>query len=107
VLGKSVHDRHLEPERLKLSAAMAAKMNYASGISITWLMDGNPAAPPVDWYGKEYTKKTYDEVQARKKNFATVQDVAVKERARESFRAICAILVNAIESGIITSPFIG
>ena len=96
MLGKSVHTiRHLEAGTLKLSAAMAAKMNYASGISITWLMDGNPAAPPVDWDGKEYTKKTYDEVQARKKNFATVQDFAVKERARESFRAICAILVNA------------
>jgi len=96
ILGKSVHTiRHLEAGTLKLSAGMAAKMCDESGISTGWLIDGNPAAPPISWDGKKYTKKIYDEVQARKKYLATVEDFAVKERALESFRAICAILVNA------------
>jgi hypothetical protein len=100
ILGKSVHTiRHLEAGTLKLSPAMAARMNDESGISIEWLMDGNPAAPPISQDGREYTKEIYVEVQARKKYqkkyLATVQDFAVKERAQEFFRAVCAILVNA------------
>jgi hypothetical protein len=100
ILGKSVHTiRHLEAGTLKLSGAMAAKMNQETGISIQWLMDGNPTAPPISVDGRPYTKKIYDEVQARekyrKKYLTTVQDFAVKQRAQEFFRAICAILVNA------------
>lgn len=95
ILGKSVHTiRHLEAGTLKLSAALAAKMNYESGISLKWLMDGDPAAP-VSADGKAYTKEIYDEVRARKKHFATVPDPDVKRTVLDVFRGICAILVNA------------
>ncbi len=96
ILGKSVHTiRHLEAGSLKLSAALAAKMNYESGISIQWLMDGNTAAPPISADGRAYTREIYDQVQARKKYFATVGDSDVQSAALDVLRAICAILVNA------------
>jgi hypothetical protein len=70
-------------------------MNYESGISIKWLMDGDPTGTPVAADGREYTKKTYDEVRARQKNFATVKDEDVRSTVVDALRAICAILVNA------------
>jgi hypothetical protein len=96
MLGKSVHTiRHLEAGTLKLSDAMAMKMVYQSGISIGWLMDGNPAAPPIAQDGREYTKKIYDEVQAKEKHFATVSDYALGRGAIEFFRQILAIMLSA------------
>jgi hypothetical protein len=96
ILGRSVHTiRHLEAGTLKLSADLAAKMNYESGISIKWLMDGDPTAPPVTAGGEEYTKEIYERVQARKKYFATVRDSDVQNTVLDALRAICAILVSA------------
>jgi hypothetical protein len=96
ILGKSIHTiRHLEAGTLKLSAALAATMNYESGISIKWLMDGNPAAPPITADGTPYTKEIYDVARARKKYFATVKDEDVRNTVVDVLRAICAILVNA------------
>jgi hypothetical protein len=96
ILGKSVHTiRHLEAGTLKLSAAMAARMNYASGVSIKWLMDGNPKAPPITPDGRAYTKKIYENVRAQKKYFATVRDLDVKKTVLDVLRAICGILVSA------------
>jgi hypothetical protein len=96
MLGKSVHTiRHLEAGTLKLSAAMAAKMNYETGISIGWLMNGDPAAPPIDSFGEEYRKAVYDEVQAGKKYFAHVEENDVKIDALEFLRTILNILVSA------------
>jgi hypothetical protein len=96
MLGKSVYTiRHLEAGSLKLSAALAAKMNYETGISIKWLMDGNPDAPPIDVFGEKYTKAIYDEVQAQKKYFAHVEENNVKINALEFLRTICNILIKA------------
>lgn len=96
ILGKSVHTiRHLEAGTLNLSADLAAKMNYESGISIKWLMDGDPTAPPVTPDGRAYTKKIYENVQARKKYFATVPDSDVKKTVLDVLRSICGILVSA------------
>ena len=96
MLGKSVYSiRHLEAETLKLSAALAAKMNYETGISIKWLMDGDPTAPPVTADGKPFTKEVYDNARARKKYFATVKDDDVRNTVTDVLRAYCAILVNA------------
>jgi hypothetical protein len=96
ILGKSVHTiRHLEAGTLKLSADLAAKMNYESGISIKWLMDGDPTAPPVTADDRPFTKEIYDNVQARKKYFATVRPLDVKNTVLDVLRAICAILVSA------------
>ena len=96
MLGKSVHTiRHLEAGTLKLSAALAAKMNYESGISIKWLMDGNPAAPPVAADGRKYTKAIYEGAQARKKYFATAKESDIKNTALDVLHSICGILVSA------------
>src|SRR5262249_48289179 len=80
---------------LKLSADMAAKMSYETGISIKWLMDGDPKARPVSTRGTEYTKEIYDNNRAAKKHFATVKDADVKNTVLDALCAICTILVNA------------
>ncbi len=95
-LGKSVHTiRHLEAGSLKLSAATAGKMNYETGISIKWLMDVKPAAPPITPNGREYTKEIYDKVRARKKYFATVKDENVRSTVLDVLGVICRVLVSA------------
>ena len=85
----------LESGRLKLSADLALIMNYESGISIKWLLDGNPKAPPVAEFGEKYSREFFEKVQARKKYFAHVEENKVKINLLELFRIICAILVNA------------
>src|SRR5262249_23147616 len=96
ILEKSVHTiRHLEAGTLKLSGDLAQRMTYETGISVRWLLDGNPAAPPVSADGRKYTKKIYDEVRARKKRFARVEEAAVKIDAIEFLRRICNILLSA------------
>jgi hypothetical protein len=96
MLGRKVHSiRHLEAGSLKLSAALAARMNYESGISIKWLMDGDTVAPPVTADGKPFTKEVYDNARARKEHFATVKDDDLRSTIRTVLREVCAILVNA------------
>jgi len=96
ILGKSVYTiRHLEAGTLKLSPALAEKMRYETGISIRWLLDGNPATPPITELGEKYTKAIYDEVRARKKYFAHVNENNIKIDAIEFARVICNILLNA------------
>jgi hypothetical protein len=85
ILDRSPHTVHdLESGRLKLSRELAKKMSYESGISIGWLLDDDPEAPPVSADGQPY-----------KKYFAHVEENKVKVNALELFRIICAILVNA------------
>ena len=111
-LGKSVSTvRHLEAGTLKLPPAIATRMNYETGISIMWLMDGNPA-DPIAQDGREYTKAIYDEVQAKHFTMPAAfgsftlsgQDVdlttvdnnwAIGHNALQFFGNICAILVSA------------
>jgi hypothetical protein len=89
----SIHD--IESGRLKLSPAMALKMSYETGISVRWLMDGDPAAPPVSADGQDYTKRIYDEVQAEKESFAHVKENTVKADIIEFSRKIGNILKAA------------
>ena len=89
----SIHD--LESGRLKLSPGMALKMSYETGISVRWLMDGDPAAPPVSADGRDYTKRIYDEVQAEKESFAHVKENTVKADIIEFSRRIGNILKAA------------
>jgi hypothetical protein len=95
ILDRSQHTVHdLESGRLKLSPELATKINYETGI-IRWLLDCDPAAPAVSADGRDYTKEIFEEVQARKKHFAHVEENKIKINALELFRVICAILVNA------------
>lgn len=52
--------------RYKLSPKMATKMFHETGISIDWLLAGDPKAPPVAANGEPYTRKIYDEIQEYK-----------------------------------------
>jgi len=97
MLGKSVHTvRHLEAGTLKLSADLAAKMNYETGISIKWLMDGNPDVPPVAFRGgQQFTKAIYEKVQAEKKHFAHVEEKDIRNNLPEFIGTIDGILRSA------------
>jgi transcriptional regulator with XRE-family HTH domain len=96
LIGCSVQKlRNIETGRTKLDELLARRIADKTGVAIKWLMDGNKDAPPISTGGRKYTKKIYDEVRARKKNFATVKEFNVKLNALEALRAICAILVNA------------
>jgi len=97
MLGKSVHTiRHLEAGTLKLSSALAAKMNYETGISIRWLMDGNPDAPAVAFRGgQEFTEAIYEKIQAEKKHFAQVKEKDINNNLPEFIGTIYGILRSA------------
>jgi hypothetical protein len=96
IIGRTEHTIHaLESGRLTLSPSLAAKMNYETGISMKWLLDGKPKAPPVSAGGRKYTKAIFDEAQARQKYFATVKDEDVRSTVVDALRVICAVLVNA------------
>jgi hypothetical protein len=97
MLGKSVHSiRHLEAGTLKLSPALAAKMNYETGISIKWLMDGNPDVPPVSFRGgQKFTKAIYERIQAEKKHFAQVKEKDINNNLPEFIGIIYGILRSA------------
>jgi hypothetical protein len=96
ILDRSPHSVHdLESGRLKLSPGLAEKINYETGISIKWLLDGKAEAPPVAEFGGEYTKATYEKVQGQKKYFARVEENNLKSDALEFLRTICNILLNA------------
>jgi transcriptional regulator with XRE-family HTH domain len=96
MLGRSVQAiQNIESGRTKLTPELATKMYYNTGISLEWLMDGDPTAPPVSTDGRPYTNANFEGAQARKKYFATSEDYEVGRLALKFFRAICAILVNA------------
>jgi len=96
MLGKSVHTiRHLEAGTLKLSPALAAKMNYETGISIKWLMDGNPDAPVAFRGGQKFTKAIYEKIQAEKEHFAHVKEKDINNKLSEFIGTIYGILRSA------------
>jgi len=96
ILDRSPHTVcDLECGRLKLSPELATIMNYESGVSIRWLLDGDPSAPAISADGRDYTEKIFEEVQGQKKYFAHVKENAVKIDAIEFLRRICNILLSA------------
>jgi hypothetical protein len=73
---------------------MATKMFHETGISIDWLLAGDPNAPAVAANGEPYTKEIYDEVQSNKLAF---------DQPHEWFRhtdelGFCAQLVAILEN---------
>jgi hypothetical protein len=67
MLGKSLGAiNSVESGRLKLSPALAKKMWHETGISPTWLLNGDPTAPPVSADGQPFTSATFRRAQAEK-----------------------------------------
>jgi hypothetical protein len=67
MLGRSVQAIHnIESGRTKLKHDLATRMFEETGISIDWLMKGDPTVPPISESGEPYTREIYERVQAEK-----------------------------------------
>ena len=95
ILDRTVHTIHsLESGRLKLSPELATKMFHETGISLDWLLKGDPTAPPISGRGEPYTRAKFDQAQAEKINY---------DQPNPIFRNIdtlgfCARLIAILES---------
>ena len=50
----------------KLSPKLAQRICLETGVSLDWLLAGDPDAPPVSAKGEPYTRQIYEKVQANK-----------------------------------------
>ena len=50
----------------KLSSKLAQRIFHETGVSLDWLLGGDPSAPPVSAKGEPYTRGTYKNAQAQK-----------------------------------------
>lgn len=67
ILDRTVHTIHsVESGRLKLSPELATKMFHETGISLDWLLNEDPNAPPISGRGEPYTKEIFEKAQAEK-----------------------------------------
>lgn len=55
----------LESGRLWLSEAMATRMSHETGISISWLLGGDPKAPPIARDERPYTLEHFERARAK------------------------------------------
>jgi transcriptional regulator with XRE-family HTH domain len=58
----------------RLSEKLAQRIFHETGISLTWLLDGDPLAPPLSGRGEPYTRQTFERSQAEKIYFDRVAD---------------------------------
>ena len=49
----------IELLKLKLSPGLAHKISSATGINYSWLLDGDPAIPPINHAGRPYTEADF------------------------------------------------
>lgn len=67
ILGRSKYTIHnIESGRLELSHSLATKMFHETGISLDWLLNEDPNAPPISGRGEQYTKEIFEKAQAEK-----------------------------------------
>jgi len=67
ILGRSKYTIHdIESGRLKLSHSLATKMFHETGISLDWLLNEDPNAPPISGRGEPYTKEIFEKAQTEK-----------------------------------------
>ena len=84
----------LESGRLKLSPSLAKRMFHETGISLEWLLGGKPDAPPIGANGEEYTRATFERVQAEKIYYDQPHPVFRNNDAL----GLCARLIAILES---------
>jgi len=58
----------------KLSSKLAQRIFHETGVSLDWLLGGDPSAPPVSAKGEPYTRETYKNAQAQKIYFDRPKD---------------------------------
>ena len=96
----SIHSVHsLESGRLKMSEDMAVRMTYETGVSSSWLLDGDPKAPPRTFYGDPYTKAFYERTQANKADDDRPDRGNVMFEALDLCARLVAILLSAKTGG--------
>jgi hypothetical protein len=95
ILKRSEHTiRSVESGRLKLSPSLAVRMFHETGISIDWLMKGDPTVPPIAESGEPYTPKIYERTQAQKLPY---DEPGPKFRSIDKL-GFCARLIAILES---------
>jgi transcriptional regulator with XRE-family HTH domain len=50
----------------KLSSKLAQRISHETGVSLDWLLGGDPSAPPVSAKGEPYTRDTYKKVETQR-----------------------------------------
>jgi transcriptional regulator with XRE-family HTH domain len=78
----------------RLSENLATRIFHETGISLAWLLAGDPKVPPVSRKGEPYTHQIYERVQAEKKWYDQPQPYF---RLNSSL-GFCAQLVAILES---------
>ena len=78
----------------QLSEKLAQRIFHETGVSLSWLLGGNPSAPPISGSGEPYTKEIFERNQANKSYY---------DRPHPVFRNIdaigfCARLIAILES---------
>jgi hypothetical protein len=96
-------------ERLirELTPEQAAILAHQTAVKLRWLSNNDPSKPVINWLGKPYTQKDFDQRQAEiksgKDNFAnplTEREMIVQvNRLAEYFGMVTAILLRALERG--------
>ena len=78
LVGKSTRTiQAVELKQLPLSEILAKTLSLETGVSLHWLLDGDPSKPPTADYaiyqedGRAYTLETYDLARARRENVTT------------------------------------
>lgn len=65
---------NLETGRSKLDDETAQRMYHETGVSLGWLLGGDPAAPPVTAKGEPFTHEHFERAQVRKIHYDRVDD---------------------------------
>lgn len=96
ILGRSKYTIHdIESGRLELSHSLATKMFHETGISLDWLLNEDPNAPPISGRGEPYTKKTFEKAQAEKIYYDQPHPVSRNTDELGSCARLIAILESA------------
>ena len=95
MLGRSVQAIHnIESGRTNLTHELATKMFHETGISIDWLMKGDPNVEPISGRGEPYTREIYERAQAEKLPYDQPHPIFRNNDAL----GFCARLVAILES---------
>jgi len=96
ILDRTVHTIHsLESGRLKLSPELATNMFHETGISLDWLLNEDPNAPPISGRGEPYSKEIFEKAQAEKIYYDQPHPVFRNFDALGSCARLIAILESA------------
>ena len=81
----------------KLSDALAQRIAHETGVSIKWLLNGDPAAPPIATNGTRYTLETFE--RARCKGPKLIDRIMVPVFTLYYYGLIRGILRSALKKG--------